>query len=116
MEDYCSGGYCKTQLPAAVEDWPIWGSNQPESNLMMGQKKLCFCCQLSLMQFDRASISDAKFVASCADSAKSARDSCLLTYSNGQYHAGRVRAFLSYPAPGWEDCGFEEEANIAATE
>ena len=45
--------------------------------LAVEQNELCSGYQLSLMQFDRASIGDARFVASRAESAKVARDSCV---------------------------------------
>ena len=32
------------------------------------------------------------------------------------YFAGRVKAFLSHRAPGWQGCNLEDEANIAEVE
>ena len=43
------------------------------------------------------------------EKSKFARDSVVLTKSNGKYWAGWVNAFLSHPLPGWEDCHLSEE-------
>lgn len=61
-------------------------------------------------------IGEARFVASRAESAKLAQDSLVLGHSNAQYHAGRVRAFLSHSAPGWDGGSTDDEANIAEVE
>ena len=114
LQHYLVGGYTaptKDGLPAALNDWATWGANQDD--LTEQQQELCFGPQRKLQQFDSATIAEAKFVASRVEGAKFARDSLGLMHNDGQYHAGRVRAFLSHPAPGWEDCNSEDEANIA---
>ena len=80
------------------------------------QEELCFGPLPTLQQYDRATIAEASFVASRAESAKFARDSLVLKHSGGRYQAGRVKAFFSHPAPGWEDCSPEDEAKIAEVE
>ena len=114
LADYLEGGFSaptKAQLPAALDDWGQWGINQ--DGLIDRQQDLCWGPILSVQQYDRASIGEAWFVASRAESAKFAWDSLVQRHSNGQYHAGRVRAFLSHKAPGWVDCSVEDKANIA---
>jgi len=117
LQDYLDGGYSaptKNQLPDALDDWAQWALQQDD--LSENEQVLCYGPQLSLQQYDKATIGEAGFVASCAERAKFARDSVVLRHSDGQYWAGRVRAFLSHAAPGWEDCSVSDEANIAEVE
>ena len=102
------------QLPAAIDDWFHWSLHQEDLTDL--QQVLCYGPRLTVQQFDRATFAEARFVASRAENAKFARDSLVLRHSNGQYHAGRVKAFLSHQSPGWEGCNSDEEANIAEVE
>ena len=47
------------------------------------------------------------------EKAKFARDSLVLTKSDGKFWAGGVRAFLTHSPPGWEDCVPADEADVA---
>lgn len=101
-------------LPDALDDWYDWALKQDD--LTEEQQELCYGPQLSLEQYDRATIGEANFVASSREGVKFSRNSAVIKHCNGAFFAGRVRAFLSHPAPGWQGCNVEDEANIAEVE
>lgn len=100
----------KSQMPAALDAWRIWGE---QANCSLQQQELCLGPGRFVHVFDCATIGNATLACTRVEKSKFARDSVVLTKSNGKYWDGRVNAFLSHAPPGWEDCHPSEEANVA---
>lgn len=116
----CGTTSCKTQpvpIPQsnsyqnALEAWRIWAVQK--SGLSDDDLALCAGPELSIGQFDRANIGNSTFACMRVEDAKFARDSCVLTKSDGKCWAGHVCAFLSHTPPGYEDCAPHLEADVA---
>ena len=100
----------KAQIPAALDAWKVWGQH---ADLSVQQQELCLGPELSVHVFDRAIVGNARLACTRVEKSKFARDSVVLTKSNGKYWAERVNAFLSHAPPGCEDCHLFEEADVA---
>lgn len=111
LQDTARANPTKQQLPDALEAWRIWALQQ--SGLSDDDLALCVGPELSVRQFDRATIGNSTFACMRVEDAKFARDSCVLTKSDGKFWAGCVRAFLSHTPPGYEDCQPHLEADLA---
>jgi hypothetical protein len=96
----------KAQMPAALDAWRVWGQH---AGVSMQQQELCLGPERSVRVF----IGNATLACTRVEKSKFARDSVVLTKSNGKSWAGRVNAMLSHAPPGWEDWSPSEEANVA---
>jgi len=100
----------KAQMPAALDARRIWGQH---AGLTLPQQELCPGPERSVHVFDQAIVGNATLACIRVEKSKFARDSVVLTKSNGKSWAGRVNAMLSHAPPGWEDWSPSEEANVA---
>ncbi len=87
-----------------------WGQH---AGLSLQQQELCLDPERSVRVLDRATIGNATLACTRVERSKFARDSVVLTKSNGKYWAGQVNACRSQAPPGWEDCHPSEEASVA---
>ncbi len=106
LQDTGSNVPNKAQMPAALDAWRVWGQH---AGVSMQQQELCLGPERSVRVF----IGNATLACTRVEKSKFARDSVVLTKSNGKYWAGRVNAFVSHAPPGWEDCHPFEKANVA---
>lgn len=111
LEDTDRAEPTKRQLPDALDAWYAWARQQ--ADLSADEQSLCYGPELSVQEFDRATIGINTFACIRVEKAKFARDSLVLTKSDGKFWAGRVRAFLTHSPPGWEDCAPADEADVA---
>ena len=81
----------KRQLPDALDAWRLWALQL--ADLSEDEQLLCYGPELSIQEFDRATFGNSTFACMRVEKPKFARDSLVLTKSDGKFWAGRVRAF-----------------------
>ena len=101
----------KRQLPDAFNAWRLWALQQ--ADLSEDEQSSCYDPVLSVQEFDWAPIDSSTFACMPVEKPKFARDSLVLTKSDGKFWAGRVCAFLTHSPPGWEECAPSDEADLA---
>ncbi len=72
----------KAQMSAAHDAWRVWGQH---AGLSEQQQELCLDPTRSVQVFDGAIIGNARLACTRVEKSKFARDSVVLTKSNGKY-------------------------------